>query len=180
MATAQHEGAQNVYEQPADARANDQMWPTVPRLLALHHYLVLGTADPVGSPWVTPVFFVADGTDRVLWVSSPESRHSRNIARNPAVAITVFDTAAPIGGAEALYLEATAGLVDESALPAALRLLNSPLPAHQHLDLSEVGPAALLRVYQASVDRHYVLIRGGDPRFDNPVDTRLAVTRPTG
>lgn len=169
-----------MHEQPTDASANDLMWPTVPRLLALHRYLVLGTADQSGSPWVTPVFFVADGTDRVLWVSSPDSRHSRNLAHNPAVAITVFDTDAPIGGAEALYLEATASLVDEAARPAALDLLNSSLPAHQHLDLTELGTAGLLRLYQASIHRHHVLIRGGDPRFDNPVDTRLSVTKPIG
>jgi hypothetical protein len=35
-----------------------------------------------------------------------------------------------------------------------------------------------LRVYQANVTRHYVLIRGGDPRFDNVTDTRLPVEPP--
>jgi hypothetical protein len=124
------------------------------------------------------VFFVADGTDSVLWVSSPDSRHSRNIAHRPAVAITLFDTQAPIGKAEALYLEATASLVGDTARPAAIELLNSRLPTHQHLDLTDVGPAEHLRVYQASVHQHHILIRGGDPRFDNPVDARLAVAKP--
>jgi hypothetical protein len=124
------------------------------------------------------VFFVADGTDSVLWVSSPDSRHSRNIAHRPAVAITLFDTQAPIGKAEALYLEATASLVGDTARPAAIELLNSRLPTHQHLDLTDVGPAGHLRVYQASVHQHHILIRGGDPRFDNPVDARLAVAKP--
>ena len=44
----------------------------------------------------------------VLWVSAPDSRHSRNIAEQPTIAITIFDSHAPIGGAEAPYLEATA------------------------------------------------------------------------
>src|SRR4051794_40359695 len=95
------------------------LWATVPRLLAHHRYLVLGTADPGGTPWVTPVFHAPDGTHRVVWVSGPDSRHSRNIAARPQVAITVFDTAAPIGRAEALYLEATAGLVPDAEQPAA-------------------------------------------------------------
>ena len=64
------------------------MWGTVPRLLAQHRYLVLGTADDDGRPWVTPVFYVADGEHRLLWVSAPDSRHSRNIAACPEVAIT--------------------------------------------------------------------------------------------
>jgi Pyridoxamine 5'-phosphate oxidase len=154
------------------------MWETVPRLLALHRYLVLGTVDPGGSPWVTPVFFAAEGERRVLWVSSPDSRHSRNIAARPDVAVTVFDTQAPIGGAEALYLEATAAPVEDPALPVALGLLNARLPPRQQLAPDELRRDGPLRMYQATVTQHYVLIRGGDPRFDNVTDTRLAVGPP--
>jgi hypothetical protein len=32
--------------------------------------------------------------------------------------------------------------------------------------------------YSADVLRHFVLIRGGDSRFDNVTDARLRVTRP--
>jgi uncharacterized protein YhbP (UPF0306 family) len=151
------------------------MWETVPRLLGHHHYLVLATADAAGDPWATPVFFAADGESRLLWVSSPDSRHSRNIADYPEVAITVFDTGAPIGGAEALYLEATAGLVDVDDVAAAVALLNSRLPLRQHLGTEDLAPAGPLRVYEARVRQHHVLVRGGDPRFDNVTDARLAV-----
>ena len=152
------------------------MWATVPRLLAQHRYLVLGTADGDGRPWATPVFYAADGEHRILWVSAPESRHSRNIAARPDVAITVFDTHAPIGGAEALYLEATAAPVANDAHAAALALLNTRLPASHQLGPDDLEPAGPLRVYQAAITRHFVLIRGGDTRFDNVTDTRLAVT----
>ncbi|HEY1571318.1 MAG TPA: pyridoxamine 5'-phosphate oxidase family protein [Pseudonocardiaceae bacterium] len=148
---------------------------TVPRLLAQHRYLVLGTADPSGGPWVSPVFYAADGVRRVVWVSSPDSRHSRNIAARPTVAITIFDTNAPIGRAEALYLEATAGVLDDHACPAALELLNARLPTAARLGPDDIGPAGPMRVYQADITQHYVLIRGGDPRFDNVTDARLAV-----
>jgi hypothetical protein len=156
----------------------DQMWEAVPRLLGLHRYLVLATADAAGEPWASPVFFAADGTSRLLWASSPDSRHSRNIARRPAVAITVFDTDAPIGRAEALYLEATAGTVDDTTAPATVELLNARLPPRQHLAADDLGPTGPLRVYEATVRQHYVLIRGGDARFDNDIDTRLAVRPP--
>jgi hypothetical protein len=39
------------------------MWATVPHLLAQHRYVVLGTADEGDRPWVTPVFYAADGED---------------------------------------------------------------------------------------------------------------------
>jgi predicted pyridoxine 5'-phosphate oxidase superfamily flavin-nucleotide-binding protein len=157
---------------------SESMWETVPRLLAQHHYLVLGTVDDDGGPWVTPLFFAADGDDRVVWVSSPASRHSGNLGARPSVAITLFDTHAPIGGAEAVYLEATAAPVDDGALPAALALLNTRLPARQQLGPDEVGPGTALRAYAATVHRHSVLIRGGDPRFDNVTDARLTVEPP--
>ena len=81
------------------------MWETVPRLLAQQTYLVLATADGEGRPWATPLFYAAQHEHLVYWVSAPDSRHSRNIAEQPTVAITIFDSRAPIGGAEALYLE---------------------------------------------------------------------------
>jgi uncharacterized protein YhbP (UPF0306 family) len=155
------------------------MWAAVPRLLAQHRYLVLGTADGDGRPWATPVFYAADGEHRVLWVSAPDSRHSRNIAVRPDVAITVFDTHAPIGGAEALYLEATAEPVAVDARPVALVLLNDRLPISQHLGPDDLEPAGPLQVYQAVITRHFVLIRGGDTRFDNVTDARLEVVPST-
>ncbi|GAA4212526.1 pyridoxamine 5'-phosphate oxidase family protein [Actinocatenispora rupis] len=154
------------------------MWAVVPRLLAANRYLVLGTADADGHPWATPVYYAADGTDRVVWVSAPDSRHSRNIAARPEVAITVFDSHAPVGGAEALYLEATAGHVPADACAAALAVLNGDLPERQRLEPADLHPDGPLVVYQATVTKHYVLVRGGDARFDNVTDARLAVTPP--
>ncbi len=155
-----------------DERA-DTMWATVPRLLADNRYLVLGTAGPDGHPWVTPVFYAARDETRLVWVSAPDSRHSRNLAERPAVAITVFDSHARIGAAEALYLEAVAGPADDPA--AAVALLNAPLPAAQQLTGDDLAPAGPLVAYQADVHAHHVLIRGGDDRFDNVTDARLRV-----
>jgi uncharacterized protein YhbP (UPF0306 family) len=153
-------------------------WATVPRLLAQHRYLVLGTADANGRPWVTPVFYATDGEHRVLWVSAPDSRHSRNIAARPEVAITVYDTRAPIGGAEALYLEATAESVAGDARVEALAVLNSRLPDSHQLGTDDLEPSGPLQVYEAAITQHFVLIRGGDTRFDNVTDARLAVSPP--
>lgn len=154
------------------------MWETVPRLLAGNRYLVLGTADADGRPWVTPVFFAAAGEHEVFWVSSADSRHSRNISARPAVAITIFDSHAPVGGAEAIYLEATAGPVSGEAVTEGVDLLNTRLPAGHRLRPEDIEPAGPMRVYRATITRHFVLIRGGDPRFGNVVDGRLAVTPP--
>ena len=73
-------------------------------------YMVLGTADRVGRPWVSPVFYAADAYRDFYWISSPEVVHSRNLATRPDVSIVVFDSKAPVGagGARAVYMAATA------------------------------------------------------------------------
>jgi hypothetical protein len=66
--------------------------------------------------------------------------------------------------------------VTDDASTAALARLNTRLPASHHLGPDDLVPAGSLRVYQAAVTRHFVLIRGGDDRFDNVTDARLAVS----
>ena len=154
------------------------MWEAVPRLLAQHTYLVLATTDVEGRPWATPLFYAAQQQRLVLWVSAPDSRHSRNIAEQPTVAITIFDSHAPIGGAEALYLEATATQVEDRDRDTALDTLNARLPARHRLAMADVKAPGPLQIYRADVSRHFVLIRGGDQRFDNVTDMRLQVAPP--
>jgi hypothetical protein len=75
-------------------------------------------------------------------------------------------------------LEATAAPVASDARAAALAVLNTRLPNRQQLGPEDLEPAGPPRVYQAVITRHFVLIRGGDSRFDNVTDARLPVTRP--
>jgi nitroimidazol reductase NimA-like FMN-containing flavoprotein (pyridoxamine 5'-phosphate oxidase superfamily) len=70
---------------------------TIDRMLAANLYLVLGTADEDGQPWVSPLFFAQLGPNRLCWVSSPDARHSRNIAHRSEIAITVFDSTVAVG-----------------------------------------------------------------------------------
>src|SRR3954466_10173557 len=93
---------------------------TARRLLDTNRYMTLATADAGGRPWVSPVWFAPAGADELLWVSSPERRHSRNIATRPEIAIVIFDSTVRVGEAEALYLEASAELVPEAELEPAI------------------------------------------------------------
>ena len=71
-------------------------------------YLVLATSTLSGTPWATPVYFATTPRWTFWWVSSPDSRHSRNIAVNPHVALTVFDSSVEVGEASAVYADARA------------------------------------------------------------------------
>lgn len=147
----------------------------VDRVLAANRYLVLGTADENGQPWVTPVFFAPVNPNRVCWVSSPDSRHSRNIAGRKAVAITVFDSTVAVGRAEAAYFDADAAQATPDEVDAALRSLNSRLPQDKLLSGDDLQPRGPLVIYRADLRHRYVLVRGGNSEFGNAVDMTVEV-----
>jgi uncharacterized protein YhbP (UPF0306 family) len=63
----------------------------VPRGLAeyldRHHVMTLATCGPDG-PWAAAVFYVSDGAT-LVFLSSPTSRHCRNLAQDPRCAATI-------------------------------------------------------------------------------------------
>ena len=140
-------------------------------LLAANRYVVLATADEDGSPWATPVWFAADGLDRILWLSWPGSRHSRLIARRPQVALTVFDSSRPSQDAAAFYAVANATECPEPVLDAALAHYNQRTREQglRAFRLEDVTEPARLRLYVAEISEAWVLDQ------DSPVDERAPV-----
>ncbi|WP_432993403.1 pyridoxamine 5'-phosphate oxidase family protein [Dactylosporangium sp. CA-233914] len=141
-------------------------------MLDENRYVVLGTADASGEPWVSPVFYALDGYATLYWLSDPATRHSRNVAARPRVSLVVYDSQVPIGAAKAVYLTARAGAVDTAADPAALDAYNrgclaKGASAFAPESTADGGP---FRLYRASVDATWVL----DPTL--PRDARTAVT----
>ena len=53
------------------------------RVIDASHYMTLGTADPDGSPRLSPVYYTPARYSDFYWVSSPEAQHSRNLADTP-------------------------------------------------------------------------------------------------
>jgi PPOX class probable F420-dependent enzyme len=54
----------------------------------------LATLMPDGSPHSVPVWVGLEG-DRIAFLSAPESRKARNVARDPRVCISVADSGRP-------------------------------------------------------------------------------------
>lgn len=156
---------------PADIAALAQQ---AGRLTAAVRYLVLATADATGRPWATPVYFTPDGPDRYLWVSSPDARHSRNIAERPEVGLVVFDSTVPVGAAEATYAEARARLVAHEDLERSAAAFGRP-DDHVAFTVDELRGAEPLRMYEALAAETSVLLRGGDPRNLGGIDTRIVI-----
>jgi uncharacterized protein YhbP (UPF0306 family) len=136
-------------------------------------YMVLATADERGSPWSSPVYFANAGYTRFYWVSSPEAMHSRNIAMRPDVGIAIFDSSAPIGTGQGVYLRARATEVGTDERDEAIDVYSRRCMAHGGLTWAaeDVQGDAGLRLYQALADEHWMLAKDGRP--DHRVPVRL-------
>ena len=143
-----------------------------------NRYMVLGTADADGQPWVTPVWFASEDYERFHWVSSPDARHSRNLDARPEVAIAIFDSTVPVGGAQAVYMSGLAEQLTGGELEHGIEVFSrlSEADVGRRWGLDDVQPPSPFRLYRATVSEHYVLIPGRDPELGTGVDRREPVT----
>jgi nitroimidazol reductase NimA-like FMN-containing flavoprotein (pyridoxamine 5'-phosphate oxidase superfamily) len=135
-------------------------------------YMVLATADEDGRPWSSPVYFAHVECREFVWVSSPDVRHSRNIAVRPEVGIAVFDSSAAIGTGQGAYMSAVAGLVEETDVAErALDVFSRRSLTHggRVWTLDDVRGDTGIRLYRAVADGHSILAKDGRP------DHRIAV-----
>jgi pyridoxine/pyridoxamine 5'-phosphate oxidase len=119
-------------------------------------YMVLGTADEQGQPWVAPVYFAAAGYRELYWISSPEAAHSRNIARRPEVSVVVFNSQAPIFTGQAVYMSAVAEQLAGADVEHGLEVYPGR-PEAGPMTAEDVQPPNPYRMYRATVSRHWIL-----------------------
>jgi uncharacterized protein YhbP (UPF0306 family) len=137
-----------------------------------NRYMALGTADEAGHPWVTPVWFASEDNWNFHWVSSPDAKHSRNLAAHSEVAIAIFDSSVPVGGAQAVYMKGVAKELTGVELGQGLEVFDrvSQRDIDRGWALDDVQGSALFRLYRATVSEHWVLIPGRDPERGSGVD----------
>jgi predicted pyridoxine 5'-phosphate oxidase superfamily flavin-nucleotide-binding protein len=137
-----------------------------------NRYMALGTADVDGHPWVSPVWFASEDYRSFHWVSSPEAKHSLNLAARPEVAIAIFDSSVPVGGAQAVYMKGVgkelAGAELEQGVEVFDRVARQDHGRAYGADVLQ--GSALFRLYRATVSEHWVLIPGRDPERGSGVD----------
>jgi Pyridoxamine 5'-phosphate oxidase len=88
------------------------------RVIDCNYYMTLGTSGRDCRSRLSPVYYTCARYSQFYWVSSPRARHSWNIEQRPAVDIVIFDSTAPVGAAEAVYIAATAHQVPNDQLQA--------------------------------------------------------------
>jgi nitroimidazol reductase NimA-like FMN-containing flavoprotein (pyridoxamine 5'-phosphate oxidase superfamily) len=142
-------------------------------IIESNRYMVLGTADEAGVPWVTPVWYAHGDHRRFLWISAPDRRHSRNVAARPQVSIVIFDSRVAVGSARAVYMAGVAEELSGQDLETGAELFASATRAQgltREWTLDDMRAPAPYRLYRATVSQHWVLDPNSSP------DDRAEVT----
>ena len=128
-------------------------------------YMVLGTADDSGQPWASPVYFAQEGYTYFYWVSSPEARHSRNIAVRSQISIVIFDSRVPIGTGQGVYMFAVAEELTGVELERGIEIFSRTSLGHggHEWKTNDVQAPTLDRLYRATAREHWVLDPAGHP-----------------
>ena len=143
------------------------------RIIGSNRYMVLGTADEAGVPWVTPVWYAQTDYRRFIWVSSPDRRHSKNVTARAEVSLVVFDSQVAVGSAEAVYMSGRAEELSGAELESGIAAFDEAGQAQgltRRWTLEDVVAPAPYRLYRATVSQHWVL----DP--DSSPDDRAEIT----
>jgi hypothetical protein len=142
--------------------------------------MVLATADEGGRPWASPVWFAMSRYAEFFWVSSPAATHSRNIALRPEVGIVIFDSQAPIGTGQGVYMTAKASAVTGPEIDRGIGVFSRRSVAQGGLGWTpdDVRGDAPIRLYLATATTHSILAKDGKPDHRIMVDIRRIAPTP--
>jgi hypothetical protein len=140
------------------------------RYLQEHTTMTLATVGPEG-PWAAGLFYVSEEFD-LYWLSNPESRHSRNLAYEPRVAVTIHEDYRDWRIIQGLQMEGSAreiGPPEWTGRPMALYLAKYPFLKDPPLPLRHA--LTRMRVYRFQPTRIYFIdnTRGVGVREEVPV-----------
>lgn len=101
--------------------------------LQTQHLMAIATAGE--TPWASTVFFVADGSLNLYFVSSPSSNHGKHIAKNSQLAVAIFDSRQQVNDQKiGVQMKGKVVLVtDPFDVGEALRLWNAHNPGFEHI-----------------------------------------------
>lgn len=138
-------------------------------------YITLATTSKDGQPWNTPVYSAHDEKYNFYWASDQNGQHSRNIQANRDVFIVIYDSTAPEGTGEGVYIKAKAyQLEDEKEIKRALAILYT----RKNQNPEKRKPQEFLgnyprRVYKAVPEKVWMNSDGEVNR--NYIDTRIEI-----
>jgi hypothetical protein len=151
--------------------ARDDLVAVARGIIDGNRYMVLGTSDADGRPWVSPVYYAPSGYTELYWVSSPDADHSRNLAGRSELSIVVFDSRVGIGEGQGVYMSAAGQELTGADLERGIEIFSRVSESHgaKPWALEDVQPPSALRLYRARVSEHWVLDPERRPDQRTPV-----------
>ncbi len=117
----------------------------------------LATVWPTGRAHINHMYFARSGLFDIVWISDPDSRHSRNLLTNGSAAVTIFDSHQTWGRSDrGIQLFGTAGKVSGTAARQAERAYAARFPSY---DPSDSYPVYSFRARQVKL--FYERVLGG-------------------
>ncbi len=149
------------------------------RVIDANHYMTLGTVEPDGGVRVSPVYYTPARYTDFYWISSPEARHSRNVAERPGVEIVIYDSSAAVGDGEAVYIAATVRTIPDDELDAVCGEAFRTTAGARRFTADELR-AMPLDLYVARASEWEVHVAGRHPLNTGGIDVRMPAdpTRP--
>jgi pyridoxamine 5'-phosphate oxidase-like protein len=122
-------------------------------------YMVVATSDPSGQPWASPVFFAHSAYRNFFWVSEPNATHSLNLRERREVGIVIFDSSAPLGTDQGVYVSGVARELPAHETAEGIEIVSKRSVAQggSEWTTEDVSPPARHRLYQATAEACYVL-----------------------
>lgn len=87
-----------------------------------NQYMTLATSDGQGNPWVSPVVYTLDKNFNLYFMSLPDSKHIKNIVKNPVVSVAIFDSHQEFGEGVGLQILGKAEIIKAHQAVSVFRL----------------------------------------------------------
>ncbi|MCM2251181.1 MAG: pyridoxamine 5'-phosphate oxidase family protein [Ramlibacter sp.] len=131
--------------------------PVTADFLARHHVMTLATQGEAG-PWAAALFYVRDG-DGLVFLSSPGSRHCRDLALRPRCAATIQSQPDDWRGIQGIQLEGQVSELQGAERARAERLYGERFSFVRPAGAPAAILAALARVrwYRLDIARLYFI-----------------------
>ena len=149
----------------ADTTDPEELRAVSTSIIESNRFMTLATADAEGQPWASPVWYAHAKHREFFWVSSPEARHSRNLAVRRRLAIVIFDSHCT-GGWNAVYMSASGEELDDVDDAIEIFTRRSEAQGFGSWTRDDVLASARHRLYRAVASECFVL---------DPHDQRISV-----
>jgi len=137
-------------------------------------YINLATSGTQRQPWNSPVYAAYDEDYTFYWISWKDNVHSLNIRRNPKVFVVIYDSTAPEGTGEGVYIKGLAyELDDEQEIAKGLECLAERIGKKPE-DVSQFVDDSICRVYKLLPQFAWINTQGFEK--GHYIDKRIRIT----